>query len=675
MAGSTSIEDQELELAPFDWGDLRPQQLAPVRHVEGPLLIKAGAGTGKTRTIMYRLAYILEQGQVSPHSLLAITFTRKAAGEMIKRMERLIGENANEMMVVTFHALGLKILQAHGDRIGYNGKKLIIYDEDDAFPLLQEAITRSGLATARWDVREVSQAIKSFKDNLITPQDFQRFQDDVWYVSMRKAFEAYQALLKERNAVDYDDMVYQTCLLLENPEVLSWYQQLYKYITVDEFQDTSMGQYRIVQLLAWGHRNLCCVASVEQSIYAWRGARADQMLAGFREDFPELKGYTLTENFRSQAHIVWAVEGLLKNYDYNEPLTPQRPAGDRIAVVGLDTDWDEANWVSRAIQRLLGEGCRPQDCAVLYRTRAQAHLIEQALMREGIHYTVAGDKSFMARSEVRDLLAYLKLAYDSRDLASIQRIVNRPERGLGSRVLRKIQRGNPGLTYEMLMEAPDREDLDEEIRQSVDRFTDLLVEIEQKQLHGLGVLDLFDYILSATGYQAWVESLPDTQQKTANLELLRSILAGYADRPEPVQAFLEDVLVAGDVEFAVPDEARGVLLSTFHVAKGLEWPVVFIIGLEEDIFPHVRAMKTAAGLDEEIRLAYVAFTRAREKLFLSFARSRQIRAKAVEHAPSRFLGMIAPELRERIDPLQATVAAAAPEEAKQWLGELEAVDG
>jgi DNA helicase-2/ATP-dependent DNA helicase PcrA len=674
MAETSTVDNQALSSAPFDWHELRPQQIAPVRQVDGSLLIKAGAGTGKTRTIMYRLAYILEQGNVSPHSLLAITFTRKAAGEMIKRMERLMGENANELMVVTFHALGLKILQAHGDRIGYNGKKLIIYDQDDAFPLLQEAIARGGLATARWDVREVSQAIKNFKDNLITPQDFERFQHDAWYVAMRQAYESYQALLKERNAVDYDDMVYQTCLLLENPDVLSWYQQLYKYITVDEFQDTSMGQYRIVQLLAWAHRNLCCVASVEQSIYGWRGARADQVLSGFRQDFPELKEYALTENFRSQAHIVWAVEGLLKNYDYNEPLAPQRPAGDKIAVVGLDTDWDEASWVSRAIKGLLAEGYRPQDCAVLYRTRAQAHLLEQAFMRDGIRYTVAGDKSFMARAEVRDVLAYLKLAYDSRDMTSIQRIINRPARGLPARVLRQIQQGNPALTYEMLMEAPYREDLDASVRQAVDRFTDQLIEIERKQLQGSGVLDLFDYVLNATGYQAWIDSLPDGHQKIANLDLLRSMLGGYADRPEPVQAFLEDVLVAGDVEFAVPDEARGVLLSTFHVAKGLEWPAVFIVGMEENIFPHARALKTVAGLDEEIRLAYVAFTRAREKLYLSYARSRRMRTKTVEHAPSRFLGMIAPELRERLDPLQVFATAMPREETNQWFPQVETSD-
>jgi DNA helicase-2/ATP-dependent DNA helicase PcrA len=223
----------------------------------------------------------------------------------------------------------------------------------------------------------------------------------------------------------------------------------------------------------------------------------------------------------------------------------------------------------------------------------------------------------------------------------------------------------------MLMEAPYRDDLDQTIREAVDRFTDMLVELEQQQWHGSGLLDILDYVLNATGYQAWIDSLPDGHQKIANLDLLRSMLAGYADRPEPVQAFLEDVLVAGDVEFAVPDEARGVLLSTFHVAKGLEWPAVFIVGMEENIFPHARALNTAAGLDEEIRLAYVAFTRAREKLYLSYARSRRTRAKTVEHSPSRFLGMIAPELRERIDPMPVLATQMPRDEANQWFAQVE----
>ena len=639
----------DLGLAPFDWKDLSPSQIAPVRHVAGPLLINAGAGTGKTRTIIYRIAYIIAQGGVSAHSILAVTFTRKAAREIVQRLEKLFGTDlAQQITAVTYHALGLKMLQAYGDRLGYQPKKLVIYDQAEARKVLIEAMQEVGASQGLWDPQRAADALKTWKDNRVTPADFEsdEFCQDLWNRTMRRIFERYLDKMRAANALDQDDLIYQTCLLLEIEEVRSLWQELFRFITVDEFQDTSIAQYGLVQMLAWNHRNLCCVGSQAQAIYSWRGAQTETVLRYLREDFPEIREYALLENFRSTEAIVRAGEALVAEWSYGPTLNVHRKAGELVHVAEFQTEWEEADFLARETQRLLAEGYRGRNIAILYRTWAQAHVVEQAFLHAGIPYGIVGDRFFMDRAEIRDLLAYLHITYYTnptpealqQEIGSVLRILNRPERGLGRSVLRKIQKGNPGLTAEMLFTASERDDLEEQVKERVNTFLNLLMDIQE--FEG-AVTERLDSILDRIGYHEWLGDSLEGRRKRMSLEMLQSILAAYESADDPLAEFYRDIQISGVADVGFGEDDRFVTLSTIHAAKGLEWLVVFLAGVEEHIFPNARASKTQRSLEEEYRLAHVAITRARAKLYMTYALSRTSDdGKIVEHGPSPFLKKI-----------------------------------
>lgn len=652
----------------IDLEKLNPEQRAAVEHVDGPLLVLAGAGSGKTRTLTYRIAHILEQGLASPHGILAITFTRKAAWELRRRLEELVGKTSADITAVTFHGLGYKILCAESGALGFKPDALAICDASEARRLLIRAMKETGMDSAStvtqtspraqgwWDVEQLAAIIERAKDNLYGPQDFVRVRGDFFEESVAKVYMHYQQLLKENNTVDYGDLIRLSVQLLrENPQTLAFYQQLFRYVSVDEYQDTSFGQYQLIRLLVWGHRNLCCVGSPVQAIYSWRGADMTNILHRFQEDFPHAPKVVLHANYRCTGNILNAAQQVVQKLPYREELITDNPAGDPIAVAASHTDWDEANYIAAEIQRVVEAAhYRYEDCAILFRTRTQGRLLEQVLMHRGLPYTLVGDFRFFERREIKDLLAYLRLIHDLFDSGALQRIINRPPRGLGPAALAKLQAGEPELTFTALSALEKRTDLPERIRSAALEFSEMVfdefaVAVKEKPLP-----ELVDFVLERSGYLTWVKSDPEAKQRLANLAQLRVLAQRFDGVPDALAAFLADIATMGDQDSGIPPESagyaqtNGVTLATIHAVKGLEFPIVFLAGCEEGIFPHSKALKQPGGIEEEQRLAYVGMTRAMVKLYLSYARTRQNGSNPIECMPSRFLTSLPAEFIERV---------------------------
>jgi len=662
----------------IDFAGLNPEQRTAVEKVDGPILVLAGAGSGKTRTLTYRVANILDQGRVSPHGVLAITFTRKAAWEMRRRLEELVGKEASDITAVTFHSLGFKLLSAEAGTLGYKPDKLVVYDAIEAQRLLHRAMQETNVNGTRWTSEQVAPIIERAKDNLYGPDDFVRVKGDFFEESIAKVYRRYQQLLMENNAVDYGDLIRLSVQLLrQNPGTLEFYQNLFRYVSVDEFQDTSFAQYQLVRHLVWRNRNLCCVGSPVQAIYSWRGADIHNILERFREDFQDAPMVVLSQNYRSTATILNTAQAIVQELPYREDLRTENDQGSAVIIVPLNTDWDEANYIANEIKRLDDEGyCCVEDCAVLFRTRAQGRLLEQVFMHLELPYTLVGDFKFFERREVKDILAYLRFIHDMFDAGALQRIVNRPPRGLGPAALQKLQRGEPELSYDALAGIHAREDLPPKVKEIVMEFCDLVFDDLAMAVREKPLPEFFDYVLERTGYRAWIGKDPDAKRRVANLRLLRAMTTRY-ERPsapsasglgaqdEVLGTFLADIVTlsaveGGDPDAGTPVEGRGVTMATIHAVKGLEFPVVFVVGLEEGIFPHAKAMKTPEGMEEETRLAYVAMTRAMTLLYLTYARSRVVGEEMKEHSPSRFLASIPKHLIERRSATRETASASLP---------------
>lgn len=648
----------------IDFAGLNPEQRTAVEKVDGPILVLAGAGSGKTRTLTYRIANILEQGRASPHGVLAITFTRKAAWEMRRRLEELVGKEASDITAVTFHSLGFRLLSAEAGALGYKPDKLVVYDAVEAQRLLHRAMQETNVNGTRWTLEQVAPIIERAKDNLYGPEDFVRVKGDFFEESIAKVYRRYQQLLMENNAVDYGDLIRLAVQILrQNPSTLEFYQNLFRYVSVDEFQDTSFAQYQLVRHLVWRNRNLCCVGSPVQAIYSWRGADIHNILERFRTDFTDAPIIILSQNYRSTATILNTAQAIVRDLPYRdaERLRTENDSGTPVVVVALNTDWDEANYIANEIRRLDEERyCRVEDCAVLFRTRAQGRLLEQVFMHLGLPYTLVGDSTFFERREVKDILAYLRVVYDLFDAGALQRIINRPSRGLGPASLQKLQGSEPELNFVALTGLRNRTDLPQKVLDAATEFADLIYDDLPRAAKEKSLSDFFDYLLERTGYLAWIEKDPDAKRRMANLRLLRAMTTRYEHSEEALGTFLADIAMlsvsrgisaieGGDTSLDVPAEGHGVTMATIHAVKGLEFPVVFIAGLEEGIFPHAKAMKTPEGMEEETRLAYVAMTRAMAMLYLTYARSRVVGEEMKEHSPSRFLAAIPQELIERRD--------------------------
>ena len=641
---------------------LNAEQRAVVQHMDGPLLVLAGAGSGKTRTLTYRIAHILDRELASPHGILAITFTRKAAWEMRRRLEELVGSVSADITAVTFHSLGYKILCAESGSLGYKPDALAISDASEARRLLKRAMKETGVDGTRWDAEEVAAIIERAKDNLYGPSDFVRVKGDFYQETIGRVYTRYEQLLKENNAVDYGDLIRLSVQLLrEHPEMLSFYQQLFRYVSVDELQDSSFGQYQLIRLLVWGHRNLCCVGSPVQAIYSWRGADIANMLQRFREDFPKAPRVVLHTNYRSTANILAVAQAVVHDLPYRAGLTTENGAGDPISLVSLHTDSDEASYIASEIERLVRDAnYRFKDCAILFRTRAQGRLFEQVLMHREIPYTLVGDFRFFERKEIKDLLAYLRLIHDPEDAGALQRVINRPPRGLGHAALAKLQHGEPELTFAMLKNLEERDDLPTRAKETAVKFHELIADEFTLAVREKNLPELMDYVLVHSGYLEWVRGDAEAKERLANLAQLRLLAQRYAGVPDALASFLGDIATMGNEGIGIPLETRGVTLATIHAVKGLEFPIVFLSGVEDGILPHAKALKTPGGIEEEERLAYVGITRAMKKLYLSYARTRQAGTGVVECTPSRFLATVPREFTEKVSVSTPATVTAAP---------------
>ncbi len=631
---------------------LNASQREAVSHPGGPLLVLAGAGSGKTRVLTHRAAYLLSQG-ASPFSILCITFTNKAAKEMVDRLQGLVGPASHDMWIMTFHAACARMLRRDAERIGY-GRNFVILDSEDQRAVVKECLKELNCNEKRWPPGAVVAAISRAKDSLIGPEDYQRRARDPGSIQIAEIYKLYQKKLHMNNALDFGDLISFTVELLEGvPEVLSYYQDRFEHIMVDEYQDTNHGQYRLVKLLAAKHRNITVVGDADQGIYGWRGADISNIL-NFETDFPEARVIKLEENYRStQAILDAASQVISRNRMRREKgLRAARGRGEKLKVyIGLD-EREEAGFVADQINSLrLAGGRRWSDFAVLYRTHAQSRVFEDAFMKANITYTVVGGLKFYERKEIKDMLAYLRLVNNPRDRLAFQRVVNVPKRGIGP------------ATLAVFFEYMDRSGMDldaalsrvEEIpllspaqTRPLVRFRELLASFRE-QVGFLSLYELLQEIMDKTGYRAELveENSIESLARVENMEELLSVAREFDRNHEDqaLEAFLESTALVAEVD-SFDDRKDAVTLMTLHSAKGLEFPVVFLVGMEEGIFPHIRALEDEPGIEEERRLCYVGMTRAMDRLFLSRTVQRTIYGQMREHPPSRFLDEFDPNLVE-----------------------------
>jgi DNA helicase-2/ATP-dependent DNA helicase PcrA len=627
---------------------LNPTQLDAVEHTEGPLLILAGAGSGKTRVLTHRIAYILDQGLAAPEEVLAITFTNKAAGEMKDRVALLVGPDSRKMWVSTFHAFCARILRVHAEKLGYK-REFTIYDGADQVRLVKRSIVELGKDPKRFNPRSFAAQISAAKNILATPDDYLRSTEGYIAENVAEVYDLYQRRLYENNAMDFDDLIMQTVALLEVfPEVRERYQTRFKYIHVDEYQDTNHAQYRLVNILAAAHRNLCVVGDDDQSVYSWRGADIRNIL-DFERDYPEAKVVKLERNYRSTQTILDAANAVVANNASRKPkeLWTAGPQGERIRIFTASDEYAEARFVVSEIERLIDAGARPADVSVFYRTNAQSRALEDVLVREGVPYQVVGGVRFYERAEIKDAMAYLAVISNPSDSGALERIINVPKRGLGATSVARLQehaRRNGLSLYDALAGADaeaDAADLTGAAKKACRAVRDLF-EGWRVAAQEVPPAELIGAVLDESGYQAELvaENTVESESRLENLEELINAAREYERvEPEPTLAgFLQEQALYSEQD-ALSGEGGRAALMTLHNAKGLEFDHVFVVGMEEGTFPHARSLDEQ-NLEEERRLAYVGITRARRSLTLTYAKLRSSWGEREYQLPSRFLSEI-----------------------------------
>jgi DNA helicase-2/ATP-dependent DNA helicase PcrA len=627
--------------------NLNPPQKDAVLHGEGPLLILAGAGSGKTRVIVHRIAYLVRSRGVPPWQILAVTFTNKAAGEMRARVEKLLG-GGELPLISTFHSACARILRREIQHLGYDSN-FTIYDDKDAERLLKEIVAELGLDEKRYPAKSFAAAIDDCKNSGRRPEDLS--SDDFYQEKLARVYATYQDRLKKCNALDFGDLMMLTVRLFETePAVLERYRERFRWIMVDEYQDTNPIQYRLVRLLAGERRNLCVVGDDDQSIYRWRGADIRNIL-DFEKDFPGVRVVKLEQNYRSTQTILTAAGAVVaKNRGRKgKTLWTDNPGGERIVYRNLMDERDEARFICREIERHLRAGGTLSDLAVFYRTNAQSRVVEDAMVAEGIPYHMVGGMRFYERLEIKDILAYLKVLDNPADEIALRRIVNTPPRGIGHATLDKIaelaaRRDIP--LIEALSEAAAGNLLASGPRAKIAGFVELL-EGFRKLTDTVSLAELAGRVIEATGYAARLteERNDEAADRLANLQELLAALEEFerVSAEQSLSAFLEQVALISDLERGEAGQESATLM-TLHSAKGLEFPMVFMIGMEERLFPHVRSLDDPPQMEEERRLCYVGMTRARERLFLTNARRRRIFGQDQFNSPSRFIADIPREL-------------------------------
>ena len=664
---------------PIDLDTLNGPQREAVLCTEGPLLVLAGAGSGKTRVLTHRIAHLVEDLNVAPWQIMAITFTNKAAAEMRERLQSLIGGGARGMWVSTFHSMCVRILRTDCERVGF-AKGFTIYDDSDSKRLVEQIMDELNIDKKRYPIPALRNRISQAKNDLQVAEVFaEKTSDQVGQVAAR-VYTRLQERLRQLNAFDFDDLLLYTWLLLKNhPDVLAAYQNRFRYLMVDEYQDTNHAQYVLTQLLAAAHKNIMVVGDDDQSIYSWRGADLRNIL-DFEKDYPEARVVKLEENYRSMGNILAAANAVIANNLTRKPkkLFTSKPAGDKISVYSATDERDEGRWIASEIEHQHGEGISYNQIAVFYRTNAQSRMLEDMLMRAGVPYRLIGGTRFFDRAEIRDVMAYLNLVVNPANDVAAHRVINVPKRGIGKTTVEHIDyvARETGITF---LQAAELCIADDQIRSATRKaIAEFVALIHEAQGYAGDLRKVVEAIVDKAGLIRVLEAenSDDAAGRIENIQELFGVVDEYAqthddadalfepptaeDAPEaddepPVRTFqanslpdfVEWVTLRTDMD-TVAEDGEAITMMTIHAAKGLEFDCVFVAGMEESLFPHGNSSQDSQGLEEERRLAYVAITRARKKLYLTNAFTRQIFGQSSANPPSRFIGEIPLELRKGI---------------------------
>ena len=664
---------------PIDLDTLNGPQREAVLCTEGPLLVLAGAGSGKTRVLTHRIAHLVEDLNVAPWQIMAITFTNKAAAEMRERLQGLIGGGARGMWVSTFHSMCVRILRTDCERVGF-AKGFTIYDDSDSKRLVEQIMDELNIDKKRYPIPALRNRISQAKNDLQVAEVFaEKTSDQVGQVAAR-VYTRLQERLRQLNAFDFDDLLLYTWLLLKNhPDVLAAYQNRFRYLMVDEYQDTNHAQYVLTQLLAAAHKNIMVVGDDDQSIYSWRGADLRNIL-DFEKDYPEARVVKLEENYRSMGNILAAANAVIANNLTRKPkkLFTSKPAGDKISVYSATDERDEGRWIASEIEHQHGEGMSYNQIAVFYRTNAQSRMLEDMLMRAGVPYRLIGGTRFFDRAEIRDVMAYLNLVVNPANDVAAHRVINVPKRGIGKTTVEHIDyvARETGITF---LQAAELCIADDQIRSATRKaIAEFVALIHEAQGYVGDLRKVVEAIVGKAGLirALEAENSDDAAGRIENIQELFGVVDEYSqthddadalfepptseDAPEaddepPVRTFqanslpdfVEWVTLRTDMD-TVAEDGEAITMMTIHAAKGLEFDCVFVAGMEESLFPHGNSSQDSQGLEEERRLAYVAITRARKKLYLTNAFTRQIFGQSSANPPSRFIGEIPLELRKGI---------------------------
>ena len=632
---------------------MNEEQAKAVKHTDGPLLVMAGAGSGKTRVLTHRIAYLLSEKEVAPMNILAITFTNKAAKEMKERVTKLVGDQAREIIMSTFHSLCVRILRRDGDKLGID-RNFAIYDASDSQTAVKEAFRINNVDPKVFNPKAVKYAISDAKNKLITPKVMKQQANDYGEEKIAELYETYETILKKNQALDFDSLIMETHFLFQkNPEVLHYYQNRFQYIHVDEYQDTNKAQYELVKQLAARFQNLCVVGDSDQSIYKWRGADIYNILS-FEEDYPNAKVILLEQNYRSTKKILQAANTVIENNQSRKPkdLWTENDDGTEIKLFKALDERDEARYVpDQAQEQNRPKGPPQKKMAILYRTNAQSRAVEDVLVKSDIPYQIVGGTKFYDRKEIKDLLAYLRLITNPHDDISFQRVVNVPKRGIGKTSMEKLQMHaeiNDLSLFDAVKES-DFTGMSKKASNQLNLFREM-IEDWQEQQEFLNVTDMVEQVLSRSGYEADLmkDRSIESQSRLENLEEFKTVTKQFEETSEDqtLISFLTDLALISDLDNTDEETKDKLTLMTLHAAKGLEFPVVFLVGMEENIFPHTRSLFDMEEMEEERRLAYVGITRAERDLFITHATSRTIFGRTQYNERSRFLDEIPFELIE-----------------------------
>ena len=631
---------------------LNSEQKKAGAKVNGPLLILAGAGSGKTRTITYRIAYMIRELGISPYSILAVTFTNKAAKEMRERVENLIGEDGKRAMISTFHSFGLRLLRVYSKIIGYDSN-FTIYDTDDQKKVVKGIMKQLVIKNKDLTEGKIVSRISKLKEDGISPEEYEkehRFESDANIIY--EVYKRYNQTLKENNGMDFSDILTNTYKLLENGEVLEKLQEKFKYIMVDEYQDTNNIQYKIINKIAAKYRNICVVGDENQSIYGFRGADIRNIL-DFEKDYPDAEVIKLEENYRSTKIILDAANEVIKNNktSKNKKLWTKKSSGDKIILKPCADGRDEVSFVIEEIVEMKKDGRRYNDFTILYRTNAQSRLFEEGFLRYNIPYKVFGGMQFYQRAEIKDILAYLSVINNTRDGINLDRIINVPKRKIGDKTIEKIKNyaEEKGLSiYDSLKEAENISGLSSAVIEKLKEFSNMMTELEELSFE-LPVSELFDEVIKKVGYFSYLNSsYDDAESRVENVEELKNSIIELENVVDnlTLREYLENVSLVSATD-DLDSEREYVKLMTIHNAKGLEFPVVFLVGMEDEIFPNTtKVMIDNESVEEERRICYVAITRAEEKLYISHAAMRYMYGQMDYRTRSRFVDEIPAELFE-----------------------------